>query len=127
MLSQFVPTYAYEFNDENAPLSFGLVPVSFPFGAYHVAEVQYLFNPNPNLDLSGTPAPFTADQQQLSDTMIAYWTQFAANGDPNLPSAPAWSPYNALTDQFQSLAPPTPAVESNFDAEHKCSLFWNTF
>ncbi len=123
LLSQYVPTYAYEFNDENAPLSFGLSspPISFPLGAYHLAEIQYLFNP------LGIAAPFTADQQQLSDTMIAYWTQFAASGAPNVPSAPAWSPYNVLIDEFQSLAPPTPAVESNFDADHKCSLFWNTF
>jgi para-nitrobenzyl esterase len=121
LASQHVPTYAYEFNDENAPLNFGLVPASFPLGAYHGAEIQYLFN------IFGTPAPFTAAQQQLSDTMIAYWTQFADTGDPNLPSAPAWSPYNALTDEFQSLAPPTPTVESNFDAEHQCSSFWNTF
>ena len=37
---------------------------AFRFGAYHTAEIQYLFN------IFGTPAPFTADQQQLSDTMI---------------------------------------------------------
>ncbi|HXG19690.1 MAG TPA: hypothetical protein VNN62_11540 [Methylomirabilota bacterium] len=58
--------------------------------------------------------------------MIAYWTQFAATGDPNLSGAPAWSPYDASTDQFQSLEPSTPTVESNFDADHKCSSFWNT-
>ncbi len=117
--SQLAPTYAYEFNDENAPLVAGFPKVQFPLGAYHFSEVQYLFN-------LGAPASFTADQQQLSDTMIAYWTQFAATGDPNLPGAPSWSPYNALTDQFQSLAPPTPTVESNFDVDHKCSSFWNT-
>jgi para-nitrobenzyl esterase len=121
LLSQYVPTYAYEFNDENAPLSFGLVPVSFPLGSYHLAEIQYLFN------IFGAPAPFTADQQQLSDTMIAYWAQFAETGDPNSPSAPAWSLYSIATDQFQSLVPPTPTVESNFDADHQCSSFWNTF
>jgi len=106
LLSQQAPTYAYEFNDENAPLVVGLVPpgLTFPMGAYHFSEIQYLFN------ILGQPAPFTADQQQLSDTMIAYWTQFAATGDPNVPGAPVWSPYNALTDQFQSLEPPTPTV-----------------
>jgi para-nitrobenzyl esterase len=35
LLSQYVPTYTYEFNDENAPLSFGLPPASFPLGSYH--------------------------------------------------------------------------------------------
>jgi len=121
LLSQYVPTYAYEFNDEHAPLSFGLVPATFPFGAYHVAEIQYLFN------IFGAPAPFTADQQQLSDTMIRYWTRFAKTGNPNGHSAPVWAAYNAGTDQFQSLVPPTPLVESTFDADHQCSSFWNTF
>src|SRR6266702_3129251 len=41
-LSRYVPTYAYEFNDENAPELF-LQPVSFPYGAAHASELQYLF------------------------------------------------------------------------------------
>jgi len=42
-LAQWVPTYAYEFNDEHAP-SFFDRPVSFPLGAYHSAEVLYLLD-----------------------------------------------------------------------------------
>jgi para-nitrobenzyl esterase len=123
LLSQFVTTYAYEFNDENAPDIF--VPAaSFPLGAYHAAELQYLFDFN--LRASGSD-PFTLGQRQLSDAMISYWTTFAATGDPNSPSQPAWSPYSSVSDEFQSLAPPTPAVESSFDVDHKCSSFWNTF
>ncbi|HTP64812.1 MAG TPA: carboxylesterase family protein, partial [Geobacteraceae bacterium] len=118
-LSQYVPTYMYEFNDENAPLIGGLIPASLPLGAYHSAEIQYLFNQQ------GIPA-FTADQQQLSDAMIAYWTRFAAKGNPNGPDTPVWLPYNAQTDQVQSLVPPTPTVKYNFDADHKCTSFWNT-
>jgi para-nitrobenzyl esterase len=41
-LSKFVTTYAYEFNDENAPpaqSSFGGL-LTFPLGAYHTAELQ---------------------------------------------------------------------------------------
>jgi hypothetical protein len=36
------PTFAYEFNDGNAPENF-LPPVSFPYGAAHASEIQYLF------------------------------------------------------------------------------------
>jgi para-nitrobenzyl esterase len=122
-LSQYVPTYAYEFNDENAPDLFDPVP-TFPLGAYHFAEVQYLFDLN--LRFTGFN-PFTSDQQQLSNTMIGYWTTFAANGDPNFAGAPNWSPYDSGTDQFQSLIPPTPIVESTFDSDHKCSSFWSSF
>jgi para-nitrobenzyl esterase len=123
LLSKEVPVYAYEFNDENAPDLFDPVP-TFPLGAYHFAEVPYLFN----LDVRFAGFnPFTADQQQLSNTMIDYWTRFAATGDPNFAGAPVWAPYSSATDQFQSLVPPTPVVESTFDTDHKCSAFWNTF
>src|SRR5215472_2338603 len=123
LLSKEVPTYAYEFNDENAPDLFDPVP-TFPLGSYHSAEVQYLFN----LDVRFAGFnPFTGDQQQLSNTMIDYWTHFAATGDPNFAGAPAWAPYSVATDQFQSLVPPAPVIESIFDSDHKCSSFWNTF
>jgi para-nitrobenzyl esterase len=120
LLSQYVTTYTYEFNDENAPLSLG-IPLSFPLGAAHFAEVPYLFT------FLGIPAPFTPNQQLLSNTMISYWTHFAESGDPNSAGEPLWSPYNSITDEFQSLVPPTPTVESNFDSEHQCSTLWNTF
>ena len=42
-VSHFVPTFGYEFNDENAPENF-LPPVSFPYGAAHATEIQYLMN-----------------------------------------------------------------------------------
>jgi para-nitrobenzyl esterase len=79
------------------------------------------------MNTNGITAPFSTEQQQLSDTMIAYWAQFAASGNPNLPNVPIWPSYNALIDQVQSMAPPAPSVKSDFDADHKCSSFWNTF
>jgi len=118
-LSRYVTTYTYEFNDENAPLEFGLVPASFPLGAYHSAEVQYL------MIFFGVPVPFTTDQQQLSAAMISYWTQFATSGNPNSADEPLWAAYNPATDQFQSLVPPTPAAESTFATDHNCTTFWD--
>jgi para-nitrobenzyl esterase len=124
-LSQYVTTYAYEFNDENAPDLFDpIFLATFPLGAYHFAEVPYLFD----LDLRFAGFnPFTTDQQQLSNTMISYWTQFATTGDPNSPGTPVWLPYHSTVDQFQSLVPPSPIAESGFDADHKCSSFWSSF
>ena len=115
LLSQYVTTYTYEFNDENAPLNFGLTLGRFPLGAYHTAEIQYLFN------VFGIPASFSSDQQKLSNTMIGYWTQFATTRDPNFAGAPVWSPYNSGSDHFQSLVPPAAIVESTFDSDHKCT------
>jgi para-nitrobenzyl esterase len=125
-LSKLVTTYAYEFNDENAPpaqSAFGGL-LTFPLGAYHSSELQYLF---PGIDVFGLPTTLSSQQTQLSDAMVSYWTQFAKNGDPNLPGEPLWSPYSASTDEFQSLIPPVPVVESNFDSSHQCSTFWDTF
>jgi len=118
LLSQYVPTYQYEFNDPNAPMLF-FANISFPTGAYHASELQYIFS------ISETPVPnpgLSAVQTQLSQTMVGYWTQFARSGDPNSAGAPPWPPYDA-SDQFQSLHPPTPATSTGFAADHKCA-FW---
>jgi para-nitrobenzyl esterase len=125
-LSKLVPTYAYEFNDENAPppqSAFGGL-LTFPLGAYHSAELQYLF---PGIDVFGLRVTLSPKQKRLSHVMVSYWTHFAKSGDPNAPSEPLWSPYSTSTDEFQSLIPPMPVVEPNFDAGHQCSTFWNTF
>jgi para-nitrobenzyl esterase len=120
MLSQYVPTYMYEFNDQNAPLGW-LPPASFPLGAYHSAEIQYLFKP------IGIPSQLDPEQQLLSDKMIAYWTEFAADGDPNSRKSPVWLPFGYNNERVQSLVPPMPAAKFDFDADHKCSSFWSQF
>jgi para-nitrobenzyl esterase len=125
-LSKFVPTYTYEFNDENAPPAQALFGglLTFPLGAYHSAELPYLF---PGVDVFGLPVTLSSQQVQLSDAMVSYWTKFAKTGDPNSFEEPFWSPYSASSDEFQSLIPPTPVVESNFNTGHRCSAFWDTF
>jgi para-nitrobenzyl esterase len=117
-LSQFTNTYAYEFNDENAPPQPPPAGLSFPLGAYHGSEIQYLFD-------TGFFFEFTAPQQQLSAAMVSYWTNFAATGDPNGGTLPTWSLYNPTTDVFQSFIPPTPTTESTFNTDHMCDSFWN--
>jgi para-nitrobenzyl esterase len=121
-LSGFVHTYEYEFNDENAPQNF-LPPISIPYGAAHASEIQYLFT----LPQS---APLSSTQQRLSETMIAYWTQFARTGDPNtfrrhhFPE-PFWPRFSANDEDedIQSLAPAGAQVESDFATRHHCA-FW---
>jgi para-nitrobenzyl esterase len=117
-VSRFVPTFAYEFNDENAPELF-LPPVSFPYGAAHASEIQYLFT----LPAAAFPKALSASQQQLATTMKGYWTNFAKNGFPSSFGAPFWPLFNGLTQQAQSLIPPTPQTETNFASTHNC-VFW---
>jgi len=121
LLAQYVPTYAYEFGDEDAPQLF-LPPVSFPYGSAHASEIQYLFNVRATVK-----APeLTAEQRRLSQAMIAYWTNFARTGSPNWFRTPLWPAYDGARDAMLSLAPPSPALETGFAADHKCSLWTPT-
>jgi para-nitrobenzyl esterase len=125
LASDFVPIFAYEFNDENAPQNF-LPPVSFPYGAAHASEIQYIFpiaSPS-GLGLNRSQTPLNANQQQLSDKMVGYWTQFARQGDPNGNGAPHWDRFQRERQVMQSFLPPTPASEMNFATAHHCA-FWD--
>jgi para-nitrobenzyl esterase len=117
-LSKYVPTYAYEFNDRNAPERY-LAPVGFPYGAAHESEVQYLFS------LANTPFPgvLTGSQQQLAAAMKQYWTDLAKTGSPNSLAEPWWPRFDRTSQQLLSLVPPRPGVETGFAAEHHCA-FW---
>jgi para-nitrobenzyl esterase len=119
LLSQFTPTFSYEFNDENAPERF--VPSNgFDYGAAHASEIQYLFNIT-----TPVPGPLSAAQQVLAAQMKGYWTSQARFGKPATFRQPAWPLFNATTQRMLSLDEPAPAVETNFSAEHNCA-FWTT-
>ncbi len=118
LVSAYVPTHAYEFNDENAPERF-LPPVSFPYGAAHASEIQYLFD----LPTAVFGGPLSPQQQQLADTMTRYWANFAGHGFPFSPGTPRWPRYDNATERVQSLIPPVPQVETDFATSHNCA-FW---
>jgi para-nitrobenzyl esterase len=126
LASPFVPTFAYEFNDEKAPQNF-LPAVSFPYGASHASEIQYIFpTANPSgFGLNLAQTPLDTDQQKLSDHMVGYWTEFAKNGDPNGRGQPFWPRFHRDHQVFQSLVPRTPTTETNFETAHQCD-FWDT-
>jgi para-nitrobenzyl esterase len=121
--------YAYEFSDPNPPDDFNLTTLTFPLGAAHSTELQYVFQRIPFLD---TVPPFSAAQLALSSQMIAYWTRFAATGSPDHGlsggsglRAPYWPRFSASRPDVQELVPRTIAQESSaqFAASHRCA-FW---
>jgi para-nitrobenzyl esterase len=108
-----VPTFAYEFNDDNAPQPY----TPFITVATHESELPYLFD-LPNAPFHGT---FSPDQQTLAASMRTAWANFAATGNP----ASAAVPWPAFGDSAQmlSLMPPQPQLETDFAARHHCA-FW---
>jgi para-nitrobenzyl esterase len=117
-VSKFVPTFAYEFNDENAPELF-LPPVGFPYGAAHASEIQYLFG----LPAATFPQALSGQQQQLARIMQSEWTSFAKIGFPFSLGSPFWPPFTSRTQTMQSLVPPAPGTETDFATSHSCG-FW---
>ena len=121
LLSFSVPTYAYEFADENAArLSLPNDPF-MPLGAPHSSELPFLW---PNLiALDATGATMTAGEQQLATQMRAAWTNFARAGNPNGPGVTPWPAFRTASSRLQELVPGTPYVSTSFSAYHKCD-FW---
>jgi para-nitrobenzyl esterase len=111
--SQYVPVYAYQFDEETTPSY--LPAVSYPTLAYHTSELLYVF---PLFrGGQGLAHPLGAGQEHLSDQMIAYWTAFARTGNPNNAMDPVWQPYVAAKDDVNALAEPKPHMTFNYGAQ----------
>ena len=83
------PTYLYRFD---------VVSAAMPephAGATHASERQYVFD-----NLTASPWPTAEMDQRAADAMAGYWTRFAAAGDPNGGSAPAWPEFGAEPDRL---------------------------
>lgn len=58
-------------------------------GAPHGADVAYVFE-----HLDEIRRPVTPEDQQISDAMAAYWTNFAKRGNPSGKGVPPWPPFS---------------------------------
>jgi para-nitrobenzyl esterase len=111
--SRRVPTFAYQFDDDNAPERFAPLPPA----ATHSSELQYLFD-EPNAPL---PGALNADQESLAASMRAAWSGFAATGNPSTASL-SWPAFN-YGERVVSLATPQSESWSGFSDAHHCT-FW---
>ena len=119
--------YMYEFRDQTAIPSVGVANgnyyLSFPQGAAHSYDLQYLYNLG---DLGN------AERRELQTAMTRYWSNFAKTGNPNTGGDPVPANWPALTP----TAPTVLALDvasgggvkalTTFDADHKCSTAWNS-
>ncbi|KAK1884243.1 Lamin-L(I) [Dissostichus eleginoides] len=94
-------TYSYLFSEPNRLVG-PIRPYPSWMGADHTDDVPYVFG-----------KPFTAplmfpakSHRDLSDYMIAYWTNFARTGDPNegeLSGPATWPTFNSTGQKFVEL------------------------
>jgi len=115
-MAKYTATYAYEFNDENAPN--GYPSPGFPYAAAHASELQYLFGLP-----SAVAGTLSAQQQALATAMRAEWTSFARSGVPSAPGATPWSRFTTADQRMESLVPPSPQADTSFATDHHCALW----
>jgi para-nitrobenzyl esterase len=87
-------------------------------GAFHSSDLWYVFH-----SMKHSWRPFTAGDQQLSNQMVDYWTNFAKYGDPNGKNGGVWKPYSIQSPQFlvmdadgnkaQLIMTPSPMYKGN--------------
>jgi para-nitrobenzyl esterase len=132
LMSGYVPTYGYEFAYQNAPWYFPKMPGFQPLAA-HTVDIQFLFpgyhggNLGVNLDqATGQPRDLNAAETKLSDKLVAAWTHFAKNGNPNGSGNSPWPKYkkNAPKLFSQNIPQSTAYSAAQYSADHRCD-FWN--
>jgi len=122
--AQSTPVYMYEFRDQTAIPSVGIVNgkyyLSFAQGAAHSYDLQYLYNLH---DLGND------ERRALQAAMARYWTNFARSGDPNrggdvVASWPAFTGPDKVLGLDVASGGGVKAL-SSFEADHKCVAPWS--
>ena len=83
-----LPVYLYQFR-RASPLA------GQTAGAHHAAEIPFVFDSH--------FLPINSSGERLTDVMVAYWTNFAKNGNPNGEAIPKWPAYDTKTKRWMIL------------------------
>lgn len=92
-LSAHVPVYAYTFAYPDADF---ILPELMELGAFHSAELQFVFN----RPMAWFESRFSGDELRLSEQMMDDWARFAATGNPNRAGESHWPQYNQQGEQL---------------------------
>lgn len=120
-----VPVFAYQFDDQTAPSYVpdmaGYVPL-----AYHTGDLQYLF-PGFHGGPGGVAHALDPMQAALSDKLVAAWTNFARDGDPNPRVRKLWPRYAGEGKRSYILSANIPVLsvvsDADWAAANKCDLW----
>jgi para-nitrobenzyl esterase len=83
-----LPVYVYQFR--RTPPRVGQTA-----GAHHAAEIPFVFDTH--------YLPLNPAGKRLTETMVAYWTNFAKHGNPNSDAIPEWPAYDTKTKRWMIL------------------------
>ena len=101
LLRRWVPVYEYEY--DHAPNPFILPTPGINMGAFHSAELPYVFQST--TESSGNFA-FTPVEQQLAATVSGAWARFASTGNPS-GGGLDWPRLTSATGSYVVLDTPT--------------------
>jgi para-nitrobenzyl esterase len=127
LLSARIPLFAYEFSDRTAPSYFPPV-AGVETGAYHSAELQYLF-PFWHGGPDGVPMPLSGRQQALAEQITRSVANFARNADPSPSTAFEWPRFTSASDSrawvMQDAQGFSTVTNRQYAKMHLCE-FWDS-
>jgi para-nitrobenzyl esterase len=92
------------------------VPNAAQYGAYHAAEILYVFD-----NLAQASRPAEAADAALAEAMSGAWVRFATSGDPNGGQLPQWPVYDAADERYLEFGDTVRAGQHLLKAE--CDFF----
>lgn len=103
---------AYQYFFSHVPPS----PQKATVGAYHAAEILYVFN-----NLSKIDWPYGDVDRQLAADVSGAWVRFATTGDPNGGTLAGWAPYDAASQAYIDFGDTVKSGHALLDAQ--CNFF----
>ena len=115
VLSKWVPTYGYEFADQDAPFRLPEWVTGLKMGAYHASETTYVFGTS---WIFADAGKWTPAQKALSERMMGLWAGFGRKGFET-----EWPRISDGGEPVKIFHPAGDRMDSTFFDRRQCA-FW---